>query len=677
MAQPWNSIVDQLRGPQTPPPGATQWTAEQLRTEAAKNALKGTPADPAFHGNGRYGAPPNPTTPPPAAVAAEGAAAAKAPAGASEGWFKRTVSSLRNPSAYGAGKAVGVAARVAGPALAGADVVSHMNDYKINDPDVDSSAKGTWNALRQGDFGGAGRSLSKGALEAGMDLGNFVANAADLVVPGKAPVSTAYNQMLRNQFGDQLVDNTGEKRPGAATAPAPAPTAATPTKDVDPRTLTSWGSRPGTAAAPDAPAANPNGTINKTVDKYGNVTYSGGNIKAGADINDPSGAALDKASGVDSGARAGYGVSTIDGIGVQGHLRQLANIRALGGGDSSGGGGGGGAAGIGYSRPSLRGGADSMPSIDDLVRKGLSVRQASGLLMQQRQLAQQGELGHANLENQAAIAAGNNAATIGSAGIHANALRDTTAMNNETQRYGHDVAYQGHLIPVAVEQARRARAASYMQAAGGGQAGADGKPLTQSEQYARAAVHATANGDEAAAKHFSELASAESTRAGSVAEQQRKGHEDLVDLFRADPRFNVADPNNAGKTIFDENGAKRAAAALFAEHGEKLSGLPSDVKKKVGAEIVATQQLQDQLRQPEMSVMDHAANLVGMYKRPADNNALPDLRGAVPRRRGMTLIPGNNTNDTQLDLPDGTRYNAGLLTKEQQKVLRERGVKAD
>ena len=96
-----------------------------------------------------------------------------------------------------------------GKAAGGLGVVQNFNDYKINDPSVDSSAAGTWNALKQGDMAGTGRSLSKGLLETGMDLGSTVANTLDYVVPGKAPVSTAYGNMLRNTFGDQLQDNTG------------------------------------------------------------------------------------------------------------------------------------------------------------------------------------------------------------------------------------------------------------------------------------------------------------------------------------------------------------------------------------------------------------------------------------------------------------------------------------
>lgn len=100
------------------------------------------------------------------------------------------------------------AGRLVGRAAGAAGVVGNFGDYKIDDSSVDSSAGGTLRALGSGDFAGAGRSLSKGALEVGMDIGSAVANTADLVVPGKAPVSTRYGEFLRDKFGGQLVDNT-------------------------------------------------------------------------------------------------------------------------------------------------------------------------------------------------------------------------------------------------------------------------------------------------------------------------------------------------------------------------------------------------------------------------------------------------------------------------------------
>ena len=139
--------------------------------------------------------------------------------------------------------------------------------------------------------------------------------------------------------------------------------------------------------------------------------------------------------------------------------------------------------------------------------------------------------------------------------------------------------------------------------------------------------------------------------------------------------LNSPDPKNPGRMIFDADGAKQAAAGLFAAHGERLSKLPADQKKQAAAEIVARSRLQERLRQPEMSAMDHVKSWVGQYDRPADNNQLPDLSGARGLRRGATLIPGNNTNDRLIETKDGRRYNAGLLSDAEAKVLRDEGVR--
>lgn len=123
---------------------------------------------------------------------------------------------IAGKAGYLAGRAGALAnspgGRVVGKLAGAAGVVSNFNDYKLNDPEVDSSATGTFNALKQGDLAGAGRSLGKGALEAGMDLGSFAANTADVFVPGQ-PFSQGYNRLLKSQFGDQLVDRTQPKAP--------------------------------------------------------------------------------------------------------------------------------------------------------------------------------------------------------------------------------------------------------------------------------------------------------------------------------------------------------------------------------------------------------------------------------------------------------------------------------
>ena len=198
-----------------------------------------------------------------------------------------------------------------GIAATGADVVSHFNDYKINDPSVDSSAAGTISALAQGKPIEAFRSLGKGAVETAMDLGSFGANTLDLVVPGKAPVSRAYDRALRDAFGDKLISAVPSEAAGVGAAPTTTPysnpnanqTAATaarlgiklnntagdgrgsvvptPNPTNGPSTIDNFTDR---AAASlrngrDGLAWAAPGTVYKTVDpKTGTVTYSGRDV---------------------------------------------------------------------------------------------------------------------------------------------------------------------------------------------------------------------------------------------------------------------------------------------------------------------------------------------------------------------------------------------------------------
>lgn len=225
-------------------PQAQAWQASRA-APAAASASHGAPA-----------AAPAPSTPAPAATPAAQSATASGPKG----------------KAYATGNALGKIARKAVPAAAisprlvvAVNAATRLNDFKINDPSVDSSAAGTLSAIGQGDFAGAKRSLSKGALETLMDAGSIVANAADAVVPGDAPVSTAYGNFLRSKFGSQLVDNSAAPVAALPTAiaapPAPAPMpavapASTPALGrvtagapvIDPRSLTNPSAAPGIVA---------------------------------------------------------------------------------------------------------------------------------------------------------------------------------------------------------------------------------------------------------------------------------------------------------------------------------------------------------------------------------------------------------------------------------------------
>lgn len=109
----------------------------------------------------------------------------------------KDASMLRRAS-EGAGKVAGKVLRRAGPAGLALEAVSRMGDYKIKDPDeIDTSLSGTLSDLSRGEFGRVGTGLKRGLGEAAMDAGSLVANLADYVVPGKAPVSSRYDKFLK------------------------------------------------------------------------------------------------------------------------------------------------------------------------------------------------------------------------------------------------------------------------------------------------------------------------------------------------------------------------------------------------------------------------------------------------------------------------------------------------
>lgn len=194
----------------------------------------------------------------------------------------------------------GVAKLAAGPLgrlAGGGGVLANFNDYKINDPDVDSSAGGTFNALRNGDFSGAGRSLSKGALEAGMDLGSAAANTLDYVVPGKAPVSTAYNKMLRSQFGDQLAPHASVTAQANASQ-IPSPTAQSPRNAANAALSTNPDQDPAPTLAQD-PGQGDN-VINARRQANDVMEFSGKNVGEGATYD----------AGNSGFKSSGFGVST-------------------------------------------------------------------------------------------------------------------------------------------------------------------------------------------------------------------------------------------------------------------------------------------------------------------------------------------------------------------------------
>jgi len=125
---------------------------------------------------------------------------------------------------YNMGKMAGKVVKGAGPAAVGAEVIGNMGDYKFDKPDkIDTSLGGTLSDLGKGEFGRAGTGLMRGLGEAGMDLGSTIANLADYVVPGKAPVSRAYEKMLTSNIDDLRGPSSAQAANKPAVTPSPIP----------------------------------------------------------------------------------------------------------------------------------------------------------------------------------------------------------------------------------------------------------------------------------------------------------------------------------------------------------------------------------------------------------------------------------------------------------------------
>ena len=142
-----------------------------------------------------------------ASAAGKAAPTAATTAAAEEARFLRRLSE-------GTGKVAGKVLRRAGPAGLALEAASNFGDYKLkSDDDIDTSASGTFEDLKKGEVGRAAKGLGMGLGELGADLGSSVANTLDYIVPGKAPVSSAYDKMLRDSglFKDKASAPTKEE----------------------------------------------------------------------------------------------------------------------------------------------------------------------------------------------------------------------------------------------------------------------------------------------------------------------------------------------------------------------------------------------------------------------------------------------------------------------------------
>ncbi len=607
MAQPWKSTVEQLRTPapayNLPPqksPTPSQWTRDQLRvasrTPTPTAALPVTPA----------------AVPPVApAAAVEAPAAAK-----SAGWFKRTASALRSsvPTAEGAGRLAGGAVRLAGgavrtalPAAVGLETVSHLNDYKINDPTNDSSVGGTLSALRAdpkstiqlmnpaaalgaaaaGGLGNVGRNLSKGALEAGMDLGSAAANIADVFVPGKTPVSTAYNSLLREKFGDQLVDKSGAQAGVPAALPGTSP-AQRPTTAPTPTTVPGRGEGQAKDDAAFASAVKANQIM-----RDGN-SYSGGpNITAGADIVNPNGTLRNGGLNSDRG----FGVTSLDTS--EGHRQNLLELQRnaadravtdaqpVGGMTGIGGGTLSSSLGESHSRQS------TAMSTSNVGQR--SQRQQDALDMQKAQLGQARDLAGAQL---AVTQAGQNQG-LRIAEMNNATQRENNAATTRTALRGHELDYEGRMAPVRLAQQQREIAQKFLGTGGGDPAAA------------HAQMVAAGYGDTPAAKALAEGVTTQlSQRASSdkIDDERVKATRSLFDgqghKFIDQGAMSSLDPEARGKAV---------KAAEDQAHNWAMTTVPGfanaskEKQRTLAPKIAAMYELFLKTQDP-----DHTGNLGGL-----------------------------------------------------------------
>lgn len=583
-------------------------------------------------------------------------------------------------TALGVGGAAMKGARlVAGPAAV-AGVVENFNDYKIDDPEVDSSVKGTFNALRSGDFDMAGRSLSKGALETAMDLGSGIANTLDYVRPGKAPVSTAYNQMLREKFGSLLVDNTPKPDAGAGrgyvnpnavnpTAPTPAvaPTAATPAATGS--NYSNEGRNYPTLRAPES-APDLTGKIVKSTDGNGNAVYTGSNIKAGADIvdkdgkllntNDPNNPAWRNNTGVSGpvngpggpGGAAGAGRSPMDIYANTSRINSQISEAARGA-DAYGPGGAGGGPATGMSS-GWQAEKDARAREMDFKRavSEMSPRQRAAAMMQQQ-----------SLRNQSEISTAQNEVTTRGQDINAGTARygaDISRANNRdavsaTLR-GQDMDYAEKLdakrLDLAARQADRRLRADIVQASGG--------------DMFKAAQLAAANG----------LAPTDFLAVGAGVQAQGE-KADAAGRGTFKNLFDTQDKD--GKVVSRPDLEAQAYESVMKQTGNKYGSLPKEQQMALMTEAAARVRELDSARSRQNGTFGQ--NWLGRPNEPLLDSLPTTEQNAGSRLRHATPWDAFNSNiqmnDVLQTLPDGRviARDPKLMTQGRLKQLEEQGAR--
>lgn len=117
--------------------------------------------------------------------------------------------------AYQAGRMLGKGLAKTGPALAGAEVLGNLGSYKFQEPGLDTSVGGVYDAFKAGNYRQAGRNLVMGLPEAGYDLVRSGAGLGDYLLPGQ-PLAEGVDKAVKYVHGNNITTPSDAAQADAA-----------------------------------------------------------------------------------------------------------------------------------------------------------------------------------------------------------------------------------------------------------------------------------------------------------------------------------------------------------------------------------------------------------------------------------------------------------------------------
>lgn len=634
-------------------PDVTEWSPEGSQPSRL------TPNQPEFHGNGRYGGTPNPANPTaPAPAATNAGAAAEAGAAQKVGMGRRIADGLRSLP----GRVAAAPGQVAG----------------LADAPLGAGVQRAASALRSAASGTAAR-LAVPLTYAMSAKQTFDTPTEDIYArTGIDPVASHVPQVVKdlgvrslgalqdlgNTFTGGLAGKAGEFLAGDSGGPVPA--AARPTTPAAPNP-TDARLAAGSAAPPQfATAPQPSNMVLRN----GN-SFSGDNVKQGFGYQGAPGRTLGGGNMEDAPGTGG--LSVMQTPGVEGYMKQLSNLRAIGGPAEQG----GGAVGIGGNGSSGAFGFLTGAARDATMDPNWMANHDTGGPMSGRQklriqnnnaqiIAAQAQMG----ESQRAML--REGGEMSRAGLGASTQRrgqDIQAANagaeRDIQARGQDISYAGHMAPLQLAAMQRGMHRDVYQAVG-----ASGTP--SADHHLAAAARFDAMGLTEQAKGARDAAAQMQTLKGTQETQSAAAAAGTERLFKPMFTRTVIDAQGNPRQEFDDVGAAKAAATVRGVHGERFDRMTDAEKRDAMTKIVAQQRNMDAERQVTMGFADRAKDLVGMYEKPPEATAPRDLRGGVPERAGLLSPPGVSRNATLLRLPNGQTINYGEMTDSQIEELKPR-----